>query len=390
MRNGRARRPPAPEAGAEDDVQGAKMSDATRVRIGVVGCGMVAQAEHLPYLSELQGRFDLVAVADPSRTVREAVAARYGVPGAHEDYRRLLDAGGLDAVLIASPAATHAEVVLAALEAGLHVFVEKPLCISVADADRIVAARDRAGKVVQVGFMKRYDPAWERMLAELPATAESLRYLRVMCHDPEWLPFFAEGDIVKGGDVPGELIEATRRSESEQVEEAVGDGSPEAVFAFSDAYLGSMGHDVNAVHGLLERLGEPLPGRVADAAWWADGRAITGSVVLSNGARWDSAWIQLFGIREYRETIGFYFEDSYRVLEFPSPWLKQTPTRYERSEADELDRSVRVFESHRESFRQELVHFHACVTEGVTCRTPPEQARVDMQLLAAMFAAASA
>ncbi len=366
------------------------MSEATRIRIGVVGCGMVAQAEHLPYLSELQDRFELAAVADPSRTVREAVGARYAVPGVHEDYRSLLDAGGLDAVLIAAPAATHAEVVLAALGAGLHVFVEKPLCISVPDADRIVEARDRAGRVVQVGFMKRYDPAWERLLAELPATAEGLRYLRVMCHDPEWLPFFAEGDIVKGRDVPPELIEATRRSESEQVEEAVGDGSPEAVFAFSDAYLGSMGHDVNAVHGLLERLGEPLPGRVADAAWWADGRAITGSVVLSNGARWDSAWIQLFGIREYRETIALYFEDSYRRLEFPSPWLKQAPTRYERSEADELDRAVRVFESHRESFRQELVHFHACVTEGVACRTPPEQARVDMQLLTAMFHAASA
>ena len=363
------------------------MSDGARIRIGVVGCGMVAQAEHLPYLSELQDRFDLAAVADPSRTVREAVAARYGVPGVHEDFRRLIEAGGLDAVLIASPAATHAEVVLAALDAGLHVFVEKPLCISVSDADRIVAARDRAERVVQVGFMKRYDPAWERMLAELPETAEELRYLRVMCHDPEWLPFFAEGDIVKGQDVPPALIEATRRSESEQVEAAVGDGSLEAVFAFSDAYLGSMGHDVNAVHGLLEALGEPLPGRVADGAWWNDGRAITGSVVLANGARWDSAWIQLFGIREYRETIAFYFQDSYRKLEFPSPWLKQTPTVYERSEADDLDRSVRVFESHREAFRQELVHFHACVTQGAVCRTPPEQARVDMELLTAMFLA---
>jgi hypothetical protein len=238
--------------------------------------------------------------------------------------------------------------------------------------------------------MKRYDPAWERMLAELPPTAEHLRYLRVSCHDPEWLPFFAEGDIVKGPDVSSSLIEATKRAESEQVEEEVGDGSPEAVFAYSDAYLGSMGHDVNAVHGLLEAMGEPLPGLVADAAWWADGRAITGSVVLANGSRWDNSWIQLFGIREYRETIAFYFEDSLRTLEFPSPWLKQSPTRYERSEAADLDRAVSTFESHRESFRQELIHFHACITDGVACRTPPEQARVDMQLLSAMFTASSA
>ena len=63
--------------------------------------------------------------------------------------------------------------------------------------------------------------------------------------------------------------------------------------------------------------------------------------------------------------------------------------RYERSEADVLDRSVRTYESHRESFVQELVHFHACITEGIECRTPPEQARVDIELLTQMFLAAA-
>jgi predicted dehydrogenase len=359
-----------------------------RVRIGVVGCGMVAQAEHLQNLLQLFDRFEIAGLADPSRIVREAMAARYAVPSVHADYRSLLDAGGLDAVLVAAPAAAHAEIALAALAADVHVFVEKPLCITLADADRIVAGRDRAGKVVQVGYMKRFDPAWERMLAELPESAADLRYVRVMCHDPEWVPFFAEGDIVKGPDVPADVIEATRRAEAEQVEAAVGDASREAVFAFSDAYLGSMVHDVNVVHGFLERLGEPLPARVIDAAWWNGGRSITGSVVLANGARWDNAWIQLLDIREYQEHVAFYFRDSLRQLTFPSPWLKQTPTRYERSEADGLDRAVRVFESHREAFVRELEHFHDCITGGVECRAPPEQARLDIELLTAMFRAA--
>ena len=134
------------------------------VRVGVVGGGLVAQAEHLPYLAALRDRFTLAALAEPSATVREALGARYGIPGLHADYRALLDAGELDAVVVCSPAGTHAEVVLAALDAGLHVFVEKPMCITLADADAIIAARDRAGKVVQVGTMKRYDPAVEAML----------------------------------------------------------------------------------------------------------------------------------------------------------------------------------------------------------------------------------
>jgi len=364
------------------------MSPEPRVRVGVIGCGMVAQAEHLQNLLQLSDRFEIAALADPSATVRDAMAARYAVSRVYEDYAALLDAGSLDAVVISAPAATHAEITIAALDAELHVFVEKPLCITLADADRIVAARDRAERVVQVGYMKRYDPAWERMLAELPASADELRYIRVMCHDPEWVPFFAEGDIVKGADVSSAVIEATKRAEEEQVEEAVGDGSPPAVFAFSDAYLGSMVHDVNVVHGLLERLGEPVPVQVVGAAWWNEGRAITGSVRLANGARWDSAWIQLLDIREYREQVAFYFRDSLRQLIFPSPWLRQSPTRYERSEADGLDRVLRVFESHREAFVQELVHFHACITQATECRTPPEQARVDIDLLTRMFLAA--
>jgi hypothetical protein len=147
-------------------------------------------------------------------------------------------------------------------------------------------------------------------------------------------------------------------------------------------------HDVNVVHGLLERLGEPLPARVVDAAWWNGGRSITGSLALANGARWDNAWIQLLDIREYQEQVTLYFRDSLRQLTFPSPWLKQTPTRYERSEADGLDRAVRVFESHRESFVRELEHFHDCITRGIACRTPPEQARLDIAVLTEMFRAA--
>ena len=91
------------------------------VRAGVVGAGVVAQAEHLPYLASLRDRFTLAAIAEPSLTVREALGARYGVPGLHADHRAMLDAGGLDAVVVSSPAGTHAEVVLAALDAGVHV-----------------------------------------------------------------------------------------------------------------------------------------------------------------------------------------------------------------------------------------------------------------------------
>ena len=342
---------------------------------------------HLQYLSAQRERFDLVALAEPSRTVREALGARYGVGGLHADHRALLDAGGLDAVVICSPAGTHASAVLDALDAGLHVFVEKPMCITLTDADAIVSARNRASRIVQVGTMKRFDPAYEQMLAELPSTAAELRYVSVVVNDPEFEPYFGEGEIVRGGDVPSDVIEAGRRAEVEQVEAAVGAGDPDTVRAFSESYLGSLLHDLNVVHGLLERMGEPLPAEVVSGDWWNEGRAVTGALRLTNGARVDGAWIQLLDTFEYRETISFFFADSIRTLTFPSPWLKQHPTVYRRSARDGRANAIRIAASYEESFSRELAHFHACIVDGETCRTPPEQARLDIDVLTRMFLA---
>jgi predicted dehydrogenase len=359
-----------------------------RLRVGVVGGGLVAQAMHLHYLAAHRDLFELAALAEPSATVREALGERYAIPGLYADVRGLLDADGLDALVVSSPAGTHAEAVLAALDAGLHVFVEKPICITLADADAIIAARDRAGRVVQVGTMKRFDPAYERMLEELPETAAELRYVSVVVNDPEFVPYFEPGEIVRGDDVPSAVIEATRRSEADQVEAAVGSGAPDVVQAFSESFLGSLVHDVNLVHGLLERMGEPLPAAVIDGDWWNGGRAVTGAVRLASGARWDSAWIQLLDTHEYRESVSFFFADSVRSLTFPSPWLKQYPTLYRCSEREGRANAVREAEFYGESFDRELRHFHRCVTEGKACRTPPEQARVDIEVLTQMFLAA--
>jgi len=358
-----------------------------RVRIGVVGGGLVAQAMHIPNLAARPDRFQLVGLAEPSETVRSALGARYGIGGLYPDHRALLEAGGLDAVLIASPAGTHAEVVLAALDAGLHVLVEKPMCITLADADAIVTARDRASRVVQVGTMKRFDPGVEHMRAELPRSAAELRYVSVVVNDPEFVPFFEPEDIVRGPDVPQSVIAATREAEADQVEAAVGSREPSAVRAFSDSFLGSLLHDLNVVHGMLEQMGETLPAEVVSGDWWNEGRAVAGSLRLANGARCDSAWIGLHDTFEYRETISFLFADSVRTLTFPSPWLRNYPTTYRRSEADGRTNAVRTLTSHAESFSRELEHFHDCIAAGVPCRTPPEQARLDIDVLTRMFLA---
>src|SRR5207244_13591040 len=114
--------------------------------------------------------------ASPTRSVRERVGDRFGIRHRVATAEEAVAIDGLDAVVICAPNATHAGTVLAALDAGVHVLCEKPLCIAPADADAIVAARDRAGRVVQVAYNNRFDLAYERLVSELPDSTGALRY----------------------------------------------------------------------------------------------------------------------------------------------------------------------------------------------------------------------
>lgn len=115
---------------------------------------------HLPSLEQLTSRFAVSAVADVSATVAGRVGERFNVRHRFTDWRELLAGDRVDAVLVACPNAYHAEVALAALAAGKHVMVEKPMCLTLREADAIVAAQRDTGLVLQVGYMRRYAPAF--------------------------------------------------------------------------------------------------------------------------------------------------------------------------------------------------------------------------------------
>jgi predicted dehydrogenase len=138
------------------------MSPSDQLRVAVIGCGQMG-ARHVSTYGRLE-QAQLVAVADPSEAARASALA--GVPVAEfDDWRRLLDqmAGGIDAVSIACPSNTHAEVAAAALDAGLHVLVEKPIATKLSDATRLIAAARRQNRKLMVGHIERFNPAIARL-----------------------------------------------------------------------------------------------------------------------------------------------------------------------------------------------------------------------------------
>ena len=109
-----------------------------RTRVGVVGCGLIAQVMHLPYLSELSDRFAIAALCDLSEPLARACAERYGVAAVHTAWQDLLS-DDLDAVMILT-SGDHAPIAVEAAKKGLHVFSEKPMALSSAGGAQMLQA----------------------------------------------------------------------------------------------------------------------------------------------------------------------------------------------------------------------------------------------------------
>jgi predicted dehydrogenase len=130
-----------------------------RVRVAFVGCGWVTEYRHLPALRRLPNA-EVVALADVDQRRLSTVADRFGIRSRHTDYRRLLDDPAVEAVAVCTPLPSHAEIGLAALEAGKHLLMEKPLALSLADGDRLIERAAALRRTAMVGLNLR----WHRLV----------------------------------------------------------------------------------------------------------------------------------------------------------------------------------------------------------------------------------
>ena len=130
-----------------------------RLRIGIIGCGGIANGKHMPSLKALN-RVDMVAFCDIIPEKAEKAAQEYGIPGAkvYTDYRELLKDGTIDVVHVCTPNRSHADISIDALRAGVHVMCEKPMAKTAADARRMVEAAKETGKKLTIGYQHRHKP----------------------------------------------------------------------------------------------------------------------------------------------------------------------------------------------------------------------------------------
>jgi myo-inositol 2-dehydrogenase/D-chiro-inositol 1-dehydrogenase len=154
------------------------------IGVALIGSGRMG-AFHAETVARRLPRARLVAVADPAPGAADRLTGALGAGRAYTDVAELWDDPAVDAVVIAAPARSHADLVVAASAAGKHVFCEKPMAVTLADADRAIDAARSAGVVLQAGFNRRFAADWRAARDLLDAgRLGTPRMLRSLTRDP--------------------------------------------------------------------------------------------------------------------------------------------------------------------------------------------------------------
>jgi predicted dehydrogenase len=349
-----------------------------RIRVGVIGCGLIGQMMHLPHLKELHELYELVALCDVSPGTLKYVADYYDVSKRFTDHRELLKEP-LDAVVVLS-ADSHGKVIVDSLKAGKHVFTEKPMCFTLREADEILAAHKRAGTVCMVTYMKRYDPGFG-YAQPLIQNMKNLQAIYITVLHPSEENQIGHHDIRRFMDVPADVRAKLLADQDALIREVIGDFTPLERRVFANNLLSTLVHDINVLRGLS---GDPEEVLFTDV--WHGGEGMVTCLRYASGVRAIISLQYLPDLAHYEETVAYYGKADRVRLVFPSPFFRNMPTPVivEGMEGGKAFEK-KVIASMKEAFKEEMFYFAECVKQGKTPITTPEEAKGDVALLHKIF-----
>ncbi len=345
----------------------------TPIRFGYVGCGFMAQAVHLPNFTTLPD-CEVVALAEVRGELGRRVQAHYRIPKLYSDHHALLADPEIDAVGVSAAFALQGEIARDALLAGKHVFMEKPMAVSLEQADRLLQAVRQSGKRLMVGYMKRYDAG--NVLAKETITryrtSEELgpvTYIRNHGFCGDWVAG-RDGTILRSDEpMPPAPVTGPAWLPAEHLSAYIG-------------YLQQYTHNVNLMRWLLDA-GDNAHVRIVDL----DDDGYTGVVIL-----------EIAGVRCILESgrVSHYAWDEHTQVYFRHGWVKVwSPPLLQRNAPARVEiyrgGAEQVFQQPIPpltwSYRQEAAHFIACLQSGADFGSSAEDTRTDVRLFEEIFRA---
>jgi predicted dehydrogenase len=345
--------------------------DERAIRFGYVGCGFMAQNVHLPNFSSLND-CALRALAENRAELGAKVAQRFSVPKVYQDHRELLADAEIDGVGLSADYAQQGEIAADLLRAGKHVFMEKPMAVSVHQAERILRAAEEGNSRLMVGYMKRYDPG-NRLVREV---------IR------KWREETSKGKLLfaRSHGFCGDWLAELDKTQMIRTDEPIKPSSPDELLPgwlpveFREryiAYLQQYTHNVNLLRFFLD-IGrrEEIAIRKVDL----DGDGYTGIVALQLGdvrCVIESARTKFHTWEEHTQV---YFEGGWIHAWPKGPFAKPQYSDVEIYEGPEragyqypIPKASSVWH-----YREEAAHFLSCLKNGAPFDSSGEDALLDV------------
>ena len=346
-----------------------------RLKIGYVGCGFMAQKVHIPNLVNMP-ECELIALAELRAQLGRKVQERFRIPKLYRDHLELAADPQIEAVAVSAAFDVQGNIARDLLLAGKHVFMEKPMAVSVAQAESILEASRKSGARLMVGYMKRYDAGNElakETVDRFRASGElgAITYARNhgFC-----------GDWISGLDTPMDKTDEPMPRSTPRPP----DWLPAEYFKPYVSYLQQYTHNINLLRWFLDA-GDKVTVRHVDL----DADGYTGITILDmNGIR---AVLESGAVSYYRwdEHTQIYFRHGWVKTWAPPLLLRNMPAEVEVYRAGDTQTFTRPLPKDRWSwsYRRELEHFVAQVRNGQPFCSSGEDALTDVRLFEEIYRA---
>ncbi|MDA8296699.1 MAG: Gfo/Idh/MocA family oxidoreductase [Actinomycetota bacterium] len=365
------------------------------IGVGIIGLGTIAEAVHLPALRRLANCYAVRAVADLSPGRAEFVARRAGSDVlATTDPLQVIEHPGVELVMLLHSGA-HGRLCDVALRSGRHVFAEKPLSMSRTEALGLDRLAKNAGVVLQVGYMKMYDPILtpaRRALGEL----HGKRLIRITVLHPDEPHQFAHlRPTVAADDVEADALAAARADDAMRTTEAIGAVPAWLASLYQDVLNGSVIHELS----LLRALGLGLPERFEHVRAWPSAPpappdlppCLEAAASLDERTRLLLSWNFLPTHAEYVEELAVFADDGRLELRLAPPYLLDARSSLSVARSEGELRSAAEHQGAFESgFLLQLEALFASIRHGDAVRSSAADAAGDISCLQAMTRALAA
>ncbi|KAI5368255.1 putative gfo/Idh/MocA-like oxidoreductase, NAD(P)-binding domain superfamily [Septoria linicola] len=345
-----------------------------KLRVGVVGAGEVAQVIHLPLLGLLSHLYTTTAICDISKKTTDHCAAKFHIPLATTDPNEVFTSPDVDVVFVLTSDEFHEPYIIAALDAGKHVMIEKPLTLSLQSVDRILAAEAKAaGPIVFVGYMRRYAKSFTQTFKREIEESETFQSGAFPVKHTDDIPASASEER-------DQRLDALYK-EAFHSEPITDDGIKLCRF------MGTLGsHDISLMREILGFPERVIAVTAHDPIYTAifsyiDQRSPgkeSFSVTYESGFE---------GVADFDAHLAIYGEKKRVMIKYDSPFVKGLPIKVVVQETNEFGEieTKEIIGNYEDAYTYELKEFYECDVKGKEVKTSVKDAREDLRLYDLMY-----